>query len=91
MLLLNLVHTGASTYIGMNVKKHPDKSITSDHVTFANNISPIELPQDPLTSKGASLTEEECIQFQAAVGQLNWLSTVSHPELSFKVCQASSK
>ena len=84
-------NTGAVTYIGTNVKQHSDKSITSDHVTFASSISPTELPQDHLASKEASLTEEERTQFRAGVGQLNWLSTVSCPELSFQVCQTSSK
>ena len=56
-------NTGAVTYIGMTVKQHPDKSITLYQVTFASSISPTELPQDRLASKGASLTQEECTQF----------------------------
>ena len=38
----------------------------------------------------ASLTEEECTQFRAAVGQLIGFQQ-SHPELSLELCQASSK
>ena len=61
-------NTRAFTYIGMNVKQHPDKSITLDQVTFASGISQIELSQDCLTSEGASLIEEERTQFRAAAG-----------------------
>ena len=41
-------NTRTFTKIRMNVKQHPDKSITLDQVTFASSISPIELPQDRL-------------------------------------------
>ena len=49
-------NTGAFTYIGMNAKQHPDKSIILDQFTFADSISPIELSPDPLLSKAERLT-----------------------------------
>ena len=82
---------GAFTYIRMNVKQHADFSITLDQVSFAKSISPLELPPDRLLAKNAPLTDKEWSHYRVAVGQLNWLAGISHPEISFDVCQASAK
>ena len=82
-------NAGAFTYIGMNVKQYHDKSITLDQLTFTS--SPIVLSLDHMMSKAEPLTHEEPTQYWGATGQLNWLATISHPELIFEVCNASSK
>ena len=84
-------NSGAFTFIGMHVTQHTDMSITLDQLIFAASISPIELSPGRQQTKKAPLTDEEQTQFRARIGQLNWLATVSHPEISFDVCQASSR
>ena len=84
-------NSGAFTFIGMHVTQHADMSITLHQLTFAASISPIELSPGRQQTKKAPLTDEERTQFRATIAQLNWLATVSHPEISFEVCQASSR
>ena len=36
------------------------------------------------------LTEEETKQYRGIVGQLNWISTQTRPDISFDVCELSS-
>ena len=66
-------------------------SITLDQLTFAASISPSEVSPGHQQTKKAPFTDEERTQFRATIGQLNWLATVSHPEISSDVCQASSR
>ena len=84
-------NSGAFTFIGMHVTQHTEMSITLDQLTFAASISPIELSPGHQQTKKAHLTDEERTQFCVTIGQFNWLATVSHPEISFDVCQASSR
>ena len=79
------------TYIGMHVVQHPDKSISLDQSSFMDSITPIAIPPDRLADKSSPLTKEEITQLRAAIGQLNWLATVSQPQISFEICQASSR
>ena len=77
------------SYVGIKVNQNDDKSITIDQQNYAESLQQLQLsgnrsPDDPLN-------EYEKKQFRGLVGQLNWLSGISCPELSFEVCLASTK
>ena len=79
------------TYIGMNVCQNPDKSIVFDQFSFAESILPIELSRERLMTKSDPLTDSEITKYRSLIGQLNWLANISHPEIDFEVCQASTR
>ena len=41
--------------------------------------------------KAASVTDDETKKLRSALGQLNWLAGISRPEISFDICEASTK
>ena len=77
------------TYIGLNLTQLSDKTIIVHQNNFANTIQkiPVTSSRDP----NDLISDQERKLLRAAVGQLNWLSGVSRPDLSFDVCQLSSK
>ena len=41
--------------------------------------------------KDASVTDHERAKLRSALGQVNWIAGISRPEISFDVCEASTK
>ena len=78
----------AFSYIGINVQQLTDKSIQIDQNNYIDSLKPTEIPKRPTTSP---LTEEERTKFRALIGQLNWVSNISRPDINFHVCEASTK
>ena len=75
-------------YIGLNIKQQVDKSIEVDQNSFAETIQCLEFNRKCPDSE--ALSESEKFNFRSIVGQLNWLSGVTRPDLAFDVCQLSA-
>ena len=77
------------TYIGLNLRQLDDKTIVLDQNNFAETLQkiPVSLSKDP----SEPITDKERKLLRAAVGQLNWLAGISRPDLSFDVCQLSTR
>ena len=82
-------HTQCFTYIGLNLRQLDDKSIVLDQNNFAETLQkiPVSLSRD----QSEPVTDKERKLLRAAVGQLNWLAGISRPDLSFDVCQLSTR
>ena len=77
------------TYIGLNLRQLDDKTIVLDQNNFAETLQkiPVSLSRD----QSEPVTDKERKLLRAAVGQLNWLAGISRPDLSFDVCQLSTR
>ena len=75
-------------YIGISLKQLSDCNILVNQKSFTDSIRYLEIPKDRKNTE--PVTEAERTQLRAVIGQLNWISGVSRPDLSFDVCQLSS-
>ena len=81
----------AFTYLGIEIHQNNDRSITIDQNNYAKAIQPILLTTNQLTEKDLKIPQEGILAVQSLVGQLNWLSGISRPDISFDTCNISTK
>ena len=79
------------TYIGIDVKQNPDNPITVNQKIFTNTIQPITIPKERLTNKETKVDREEKKLLRGVIGQLNWLAVITRADISYSLCEASSK
>lgn len=56
---------------------------------YASEIKPIQIENEKDRCPHNDLTENERSRFRSVIGQLNWLSTQSRPDVAYETCQAS--
>ena len=78
-------------YIGVNLKQNADFSITISQNEYTNNLEPIDLDPSRMSNSKEPLEKSEKTALRAVLGQLNWLSGMSRPEISFMVSNISSR
>ena len=79
------------TYLGIEIHRNNNKSITIDQNNYAKAIQPTLLTSNQLTEKDVVIPQEEISAIRSLVGQLNWLSSISRPDISFDTCNISTK
>ncbi len=77
-------------YIGFDIKQ-TSKGITVSQGTYVGSIQSITLDPGRAKEKKSPLTSEEQKQFRRIVGQCNWVSQGTRPDLAFDVVELSSK
>ena len=77
------------SYVGLNLKQIEDKSIIVNQNDYISSLEPIIISADRLSQD--ELCEEERTKLRGALGQLNWLSGMTRPEISFTVSEISSR
>ena len=75
-------------YIGISLKQSPDYSMLVNQRSFADSIKLLDIPKGRRDTE--PVTEEEKQQLRAAIGQLNWISGMTRPDISFDLCQLST-
>ena len=81
----------AFEYIGIEMEQEEDtKSIIISQEAYTNSIQYIEIDDSRVSDKEARLTSDETTMLREAVGQLNWLSCVTRPDIAFNVSVLSS-
>ena len=83
--------TKAFTYLGIRLIQNDDFSLTINQNNYIDCISEIKLSNERLKEKNSLLSREEKTAYRSAVGQLNWVAGISRPDISFSVCEASTK
>ena len=78
------------TYIGFDIKQ-THKGITISQGAYVENIQSIKIDPGRAKEKKSPLTSEEQKQFRRIVGQCNWVSQGTRPDLAFDVVEMSSK
>ena len=85
-------HDQAFSYIGLNVFQLDDKSICLDQNHYLSNLKPID--EIKSSSKnyqpGEEITDEIEQKMRKVIGKLNWLTTMSRPDIAFHTCYMST-
>ena len=79
------------TYVGIKLKQNKDKTILIDQFTYIDSINTIPLNKEQISNPQRETNEEERSALRSALGQLNWLSNITCPEISFQVSTISSR
>ena len=90
-LLFGSEETKAFTYLGIQLIENDDFSLTINQNNYIDCISDIKLSKERLKKKNSLLSNEEKTSYRSAVEQLNWIAGISRPDMSFSVCEASTK
>ena len=80
----------AFEYVGIELKQNADMSIVLSQTSYADTLQPIEISPGRKSEKSAPLTKSEKTELRGAIGQLNWMSCTSRPDISYEVSIASS-
>ena len=77
-------------YIGINIKQFKD-SIVISQSDYVENLELISLTTINSSNVNRNLVDIEKTILRGALGQLNWLSGITRPEISFTVSEISSR
>ena len=75
-------------YLGMNIDES-DGDIYFSQDSYIDTAEEVEIRNK--TDKSRVLNKEEQALFRKICGQLNWISTLSRPDIAFDDCQLSTK
>ncbi|XP_057290806.1 uncharacterized protein LOC130613486 [Hydractinia symbiolongicarpus] len=75
-------------YVGVNIQQF-DSSIEYDQSKYVASMEQVEIQSTK--NKHQELSHEKQSKFRCICGQLNWVSSQSRPDISFDVCQLSTK
>ena len=83
--------SGSATfrYIGLNITSH-DQYIYVDQGQYISSLEKVSISRSRSCQKDSLLSDTEKEAFKAIVGQLNWISTNTRPDISYEVCELSS-
>ena len=77
-------------YIGIDLKQNSDFSVVINQSSYLKSVNPISISKERQLQKKEALTKVEKRQLRGAVGQLNWVSGISRPDIVFNVSEAAS-
>ena len=83
-------HDTVFKYVGIELTQHDDGSIYMCQHKYIEAIAPIELENHRNVLKNEYLVPSEKRQYRGLIGQLNWVSGMSRPDIAFEVCQLST-
>ena len=83
-------NSSAFKYIGIDLVQKSDFSVSVNQESYIKSIEPISLERSRQLQKDAVVTEKEKSKLRSLVGQLNWITGISRPDIGFGVCQLSS-
>ena len=83
-------HSSAFKYIGIDLVQRSNFSIFINQESYIKSIEPINIDRSRRLQKDATINEQEKTKLRSLIGQLNWITGVSRPDIGFGVCQLSS-
>ena len=78
-------------YIGIHFEQKSDFTITVNQNSYTETILPIPISKEQRDNPHRNLTKEETTSLRASLGKFNWLAGMTRPEISFEVCQISTR
>ena len=79
---------GNFRYVGLDITQ-TEESVIAEQNNYISSIQPIPISLKRKSEKHAKLNQEEISELRAVIGQLNWLSTSTRPDISFDVLELS--
>ena len=76
-------------YIGIEIEQD-EQDIMVHQSSYVKTLSPLLIKHSNNRSRSDDLQEDEKKEYRAIVGQLNWISTQTRPDISYDVCELSS-
>lgn len=76
-------------YLGLDIKQGTS-FITLDQKSYIKSILPIPISHARSSNKNDALNKEETDALRSIIGQLNWVSTQSRPDISYDVLELSN-
>lgn len=76
-------------YVGIKIQQG-DNGILISQNEYAQEIDEIEIDPSRLKEHNEPLNEEEKSSLRSVIGQLNWLSTQTRPDIAYDVCDLST-
>ena len=76
------------TYLGLHIKQNGD-DIDTDQEKYISDINPIVIEHERNRKGCEEITTSERQQLIAVIGQLNWVSTQTRPDIAYDTCIAS--
>ena len=77
-------------YIGVNIEQK-EKLIMINQTDYVSSLEPVFISKERLQRRFDELGVRELESYRAIVGQLNWLSTQTRPDIAFSVSQLSKR
>ena len=87
---INYEHSSAFKYIGIDLKQGQNGYISIDQDSYMKSVNSIPVDKSRNSKKEECVNDNEKQQLRMVLGQLNWLSGISRPDISFKVSELSS-
>ena len=81
--------SAAFKYIGLNIDSR-EACIYVDQGQYINSLEPIKINRGRSRQRDTLLLEKEKTAFRALVGQLNWITTNTRPDIAYEVCDLSA-
>ena len=78
----------AFKYIGIDLEQNSEKSVNINQASNVRSVNPIIIESSVKLDKNDPVTKEEKRQLRGAIGQMNWISGISRPDISFNVCES---
>ena len=85
------IHKSAFPFLGVALRQNEDMSIIIDQNSYASTLKPIPVSTARSKERSERISSVEEKQLRSLIGQLNWLSGISRPEICFDVSVLSSK
>ena len=92
LITIGAKHEQAFSYIGLNVFQMKNKCICLDQNHYTSNIRPIDEVKSSNKNYQPSkeVTDDIKHKMRKVVGKLNWLTTMSRPDIAFHTCFMST-
>ena len=84
-------HKEIFDYIGVHLQQNTDSSIILDQSQYINTINLIPISPDQSRYRSRPLSKEEITLLRRAPGELIWIAGMTRPEITFHVCEISTK
>ena len=79
----------AFKYVGIHFEQKKDFTIRLDQDSYIDNLKTIDISEQRLLEKSDGVTKVEKEKLRRTIGQLNWLFTMSRPDIGFTIGQIS--
>ena len=79
----------AFKYVGILMKQEEDRSIRISQGSYVESMKTIDISEERMNQKDEKLSPEERTKLRSVMGQINWVSNITRPDIGFSAGQIS--